>query len=329
MEALAQNYKNHLEQLKTAIQQSELLALFYENETEDYYKQMIEAFEPHIMEMYKIVANQSPLQLISLEKELLDNEFEGMFLPRILGYAVLRGEIDEDYKYIRPQEHFKDILHAIIESANFDFIKNRIGQTVQFGFAMSSDIWVTNLMNDITNKKVKTFLNHQRIDRFRDVEFRKELYDNYIVQFKGQNFSTVSFPENLTNFRLVKKSLNQFLIYRANKKFDNESILPGIDTFVSNSEFQHEADFLETIMLIGMFYNVSDATKTKISALIDNFRKNDSRFVESYFHKLLKLYRDEVEITPEADMKMSNIINKKIADSVTEYYNLMDVVHFK
>ena len=42
MEALAANYKNHLEQLKLAIQNSELLAMYLEDETEEIYKQMID-----------------------------------------------------------------------------------------------------------------------------------------------------------------------------------------------------------------------------------------------------------------------------------------------
>lgn len=102
MEALANNYKNHLDQLKAAIQDSELLNLYLDDETDDLYKQMVDAFEPHILELYNLVADKSPLQLIALETELLDSGFEGLFLPRILGYSVLRGEIDSNYKIQTP-----------------------------------------------------------------------------------------------------------------------------------------------------------------------------------------------------------------------------------
>ena len=40
----------------------------------------------------------------------------------------------------------KDVLRGICESSNFEVIKQRIGQTLQIGFALSSDIWVTNLL---------------------------------------------------------------------------------------------------------------------------------------------------------------------------------------
>lgn len=329
MEALAENYKNHLEQLKAAIQNSELMAQYYENETEELYKQMIDAFELHILEMFQLVADKSPLQLIALEKELLAPEFEGLFLPKILGFAVLRGEINKEYKYVRPQEHFKEIIQAIISSASFEYIKNRIGLTLQLGFALSSDIWLANFISEINNKRIKSFLNHQRQDKYRDLDNRIQLYNSYKKQFHNQNFYTAVFPENENDFIINRATLVKFLIFRANKRFNNESLIPGIERFVNNETLQKHAGFLEVIMLIGMFYDINSATRNKISTLIDNYRKNDARFVENYFNNLLKLYRDDVEITPEADKRMSQIINKDISDSVTEYYKLMNAVHTK
>ncbi|MBP6236409.1 MAG: hypothetical protein KA270_16355 [Saprospiraceae bacterium] len=329
MEALGVNYKNHLDQLKTAIQQSELLELYLESESEELYKQMIEAFESHIAELYKMVADKHPLQLISLEKELLDPGFEGLFLPRILGYSVLRGEIDSNYKYKRPQDHFKNILNTICGSANFDFIKMRIGQTVQIGFALSSDIWLTNLMDHLTNKKVKSFLNVQKVDKFRDLQQRKIGYENYKKQFHQQNFLTADFPKNISELKIFGSSLIAFLEYRANWKFNNENILPHIDALISNESLHTDPDFLEIIMITGMFYDVSDASRKTISGIFDKLRKEEENFSNKYFQRLLHLYRSNVEITPDADKRMSKIINKKINDGVSSYYNLMDVVHTK
>lgn len=168
---------------------------------------MVDAFEPHILELYNLVADKSPLQLIALETELLDSGFEGLFLPRILGYSVLRGEIDSNYKYKRPQDHFKQILLTICESANFDMIKMRIGQTVQVGFSLSSDIWLTNLLDQLTNKKVKTFLNLQKVDKLRDLNHRVQLYKNYKKQFANQNFMTADFPKNVVDLKVFGSSL--------------------------------------------------------------------------------------------------------------------------
>ena len=329
MEALSTHYKSHLDQLRAAIQESELLELYLENESEELYKQMVDAFEPHIAELYKIVADKNPLQLISLENELLDSGFEGLFLPRILGYSVLRGEIDNNYKYKRPQDHFKNILNTICGSANFDFIKMRIGQTVQIGFALSSDIWLTNLMDHLTNKKIKSFLNIQKLDKFREISQRKSGYESYKNQFHKQNFMTADFPKNMTELKIFGSSLIKFLEYRANWKFNNDSLLPHLDVLISNESLHSDPDFLEIIMITGMFYDVNEASGKIISAIFDKLRKNEDNFENKYFNRLLHLYRSEVEITPEADKRMSKIINKKINDGVSDYYNLMDVVHTK
>ena len=329
MEALSQEYKSHLTQLKDALQNSELLEAYLENESEELYKQIIEAFEPHIMEVYSHVADTNPLQLISIENELLDPGFEGLFLPRILGYSVLRGEKDSNYKYKRPQDHFKKILNAICESANFDFIKNRIGQTVQIGFALSSDIWLTNLMENLNNKKVKSFLNIQKLDKYREVAGRQSGYANYSKQFVNQNYLTADFPTNPTELKIMGSSLIHFLKYRANRRFNNESVIPHLDKLISNESLQNDPDFLEITMLTGMFYQISDSSAKIVSGIFDQLRKKDSEFVTKYFQHLHSLYRAEVEITPDADKRMSKIINKSIKDGISEYYSLMDVVHTK
>ena len=150
-----------------------------------------------------MVADKNPMQIVALEKALLDESFEGVFLPKILGFSVLRPEIDNQYKYKRPQERFKEILLTICNSANFESIKQRIGQTVQIGFALSSSIWLTNLFNSITNKKVKTFLQSMMNDKLRDVEFRKTAFKSYEVQFKSFNFKTADFPETVTDLSLI------------------------------------------------------------------------------------------------------------------------------
>lgn len=330
MEALAANYKNHLDQIKAAIQHSDLLAAYLEEESADLYKQLIEGFEPHILELYELVANKTPLQLIALEKELLDPGFEGLFLPKILGYSVLRGEIDQKYKYVRPQNHFKDILLAISESANFDFIKTRIGQTVQVGFALSSDIWLTNLLDSISNKKVKSFLNFQRMEKYQDLEHRIQLYNNYLLQFKDQNYLTTEFPTTAIELNSHSNVLLDFIKYRTKRRFNNESLINHLETLIFNDALVNEPSFLEMIMVVRMFYDVSPKAQDKITTILSNKRKSNEHFPETFFKVLLSLYRSPaVEVSPDADKRMSTVIDKSIKDSISDYYTLMDVVHTK
>lgn len=329
MEALSENFKNHLDQIKLAIQNSELLSMFLEEESAEVYKQMIDVFEPPINELYDLVADNFPLQIIALEKELLDSDFEGMFLPRILGYSVLRGEINDNYKYKMPQNHFRDILKEICNSANFEFIKMRIGQTLQVGFALSSDIWITNLMDALTNKKVKSFLQQQKTDAVRDLNLRISLYHKYIKQFENHNYQTADFPSSVAELKVMGSSLIHFLEYRAQRRFDNQSIVPFLEKFLDNKELQQDEMYLEIMMIIGMFYNVSDDAGKNMSKVIDGLRKSQPEFVNIFFNHLMNIYRSGIEITPEADKRMVKIINTKIEDGISQYYLLMNIVHTK
>ncbi len=329
MEALSSNFKEHIDQLKAALQNSELLTTFLDEESPELYKQIIDAFEPHIEELYTLVATNFPLQLISLEKELLDPEFEGMFLPRVLGYSVLRGEINENYKYKRPQNHFKDILSTICNSANFEFIKLRIGQTLQVGFALSSDIWISNFMDSLNNKKVKTFLSNQKTNAARDLGQRIALYNKYLNQFDNHIFQTAYFPSNLTEMKVEGSSLVKFLEFRANRKFDNSNLLPFIDKFIENTELQSDETYLEVIMISGMFYDLSDKSKSNLSKMLDNWRASNPDFITIFFKHLQNIYGSGIEITPDADKRMVKIINTKIQDGISDYYNLMNIVHTK
>jgi len=139
MKELNEDYIERLDQIANDLQENEVYTKYLDEEEEEDYQSLRELYEPQIADIYEEVADKHPLQLLAFEAHLLDERFEGMFLPRILGYAVLRGVINEDYIYLRPQEHFKNILTAICNSSNFDYLKKRIGQTIQIGFAMSSD----------------------------------------------------------------------------------------------------------------------------------------------------------------------------------------------
>ena len=177
LQELEEIYMDKLEELAQNIQASDELRSYSEEEEEEFYNRLKEIYEAKIGFLYDEVAAKHPLQLVYFEKVLLHNAFEGLFLPKILGHAVLRGEVNERTKYVTPQEHFAEVLMAICNSANFELLKKRIGQTIQIGFALSSDIWITNLVNDIENKKVRSYLKAQKQDRFRDERERKSALD--------------------------------------------------------------------------------------------------------------------------------------------------------
>lgn len=246
MEDLNKKYITALDNIKSSIQLSDELKKYLDEEEDDDYKALVTKFEGSIHELYEQVANEHPLQLVQFENYLLQEEFEGLYLPKVLGYSVLRGRIDRSIKYYRPQNHFSDVLEFIINSSNFDQIKQRVGQSIQIGFALSSDIWITNIIENVTNKKVKTFLQSQKLLKYRDEKIRNSALVKYRKQFQSLNFKTTNFPNSLQELLVEAGSIKDFLVYRARgKDFKNDSLIPVLEKMISNSEFLENKHFFE------------------------------------------------------------------------------------
>ena len=111
MENLDSLYLDKLSELKEKFLASPALAKFHETEEEEDFQTLRELFEAPIADLYEEVANNAPLQLPALEEALLDEELEGLFTPKMLGFSILRGNLSKDMHYSRPQDQFKKILH--------------------------------------------------------------------------------------------------------------------------------------------------------------------------------------------------------------------------
>jgi hypothetical protein len=331
MQALAEAYKTKLEALGTEIQESEELQAYLEEEEEEQYMQLKEMFEPRIGMVYDEVAGAHPLQLIALETLLLQPEFEGLYLPKILGFTVLRGEVDDArMKYTRTQEHFKEVLMAICNSANFDLLRKRIGQSIQMGFALSSDIWVTNLINEVDNKRVRYFLQGQKLDRYRVLEERVKGYQRYQRQFQNENFMSAEFPQALSDLKTLYSPLKRFLLYRVDGNYDNSSIIPHLRSFVENKAFKGHREHLEVLVLYASFFELEGDDLDHLRKHFNEVRKSMDDFQEQYLEYLLELHlKEEVIIDPDADKRISSVMDHKIKDDLSKYYDLLDEVHSK
>ncbi len=325
---LDKKYRQELEALAKEIQESQELATYLETEEEEDFQVLKDLFEPRIGLLYEKVAAENPLQLEALEKELLRPEFEGLYLPKILGHTVLRGEINEDYKYVRPQEHFKEVLMAICNSANFDILKKRIGQTIQMGFALSSDIWVTNLIAPIENKKIRQYLRGQKLERYRSREARQDGYQRYRRQFRNSNYMTADFPAAVAELKVLWSSLRNFLVYRIQHRFDNSSLVPHLKAFVENTEFQPHPEWVEITGLYTCFFDLKDKDKAHLVEHLNAVRKNSGEFQERWFKFLLHWHNSpELDMDPAADLRASNRFDKALKDDISQYYLLLDQVH--
>jgi hypothetical protein len=324
---LNEKYLARLQEIAEDIQNSDLYANYMETEEDAEYKTLCDVFEPMIGKVYQEVAANDPLQLISMETILLNSYFEGLYLPKILGYSVQRGQINATYKYVRPQSHFKNILMCILESSNFECIKKRIGQSVQMGFALSSDIWITDLINAIPNKRVRYYLQNSKLDRFRDAHERQEAYRRYTNQFIRDNYLTADFPETFSELKVEYPELKTFLMYRLGKRLNNESLLPFVVEAVKNETFFGTEEHVQMMCLALNFCTFSTEDTEVVSKIFNKQRQEVPEFTEKYLSFLIEMHNAHFELDNKAEMKASLLIDRTIKDDISDYYRIADVVH--
>lgn len=329
MEKLDNKYLTHLENIKSGIQSSEILSRYLEDEEEEVYNELRAHFEPQIDELHAKVASENPLQLIDFEEQLLDDGFEGLYLSRVLGYCVLRGEINTFVKYSRPQDHFKNVLLKVCNSSNFDLIKLRIGQSIQVGFALSSDIWITNLIDEVVNKKVKLFLANHKLLKYRDQKIRWSGFVKFRRQFESLNYHTAEFPNSATSLKILADSLKTFLVYRADKGFDNASLLPHIKQFIENKDLRTESSYIQLMIVIGKSIPLDDETGKSFMAAMDDLRENYPNLNDAYFEELSSLFDAGIASSPNASKLIGPYISRSQSDELSKYYDLMDTIHLK
>ncbi|MGA0285213.1 MAG: hypothetical protein ACO3M5_10910 [Saprospiraceae bacterium] len=324
---LDKKYKTALDNVKSSIQLSEELKNYLDEEGTEEYKELVSKFENSIHEIYEQVAADNPLQLLSLEKYLLDEQFEGLYLPKVLGYSVLRGRVNENVKYYRPQEHFAEVLEFIINSSNFEQIKQRVGQSIQVGFALSSDIWITNTIDKVTNKRVKSFLSSQKMHRYLDPKIRNSALVKYRKQFQSLNFQTAVFPSDLHEFQLEAESIKDFLIYRAKSDYDNSNILPAINELLSNAKLRESIDMYEICIILGLYYNLDEKGAKLLGEDSTKVReKLDQSGV--HFMSFLNAHSDKVNgISQDAERSLASYIDRGVSDILTNYFSVLDKVN--
>jgi len=290
MTQLNDKYKKDLEEIKSGIQASQHLANYLEEEEDEFYDKLKDEWESNIEALHEKVALSDPLQLEALEEELLDGEYEGLFLPRVLGYSVLRGALNDQFKYIRPQEHFKKILMAICNSSNFDIIKNRIGQTIEVGFAHSSDIWITNLIAEVGSKQVTAFLQSLKLAKYSDQRSRHTAHVRYERQFKSFNFLTAELPATGAQVKIEYKSIVNFLLFRASLGHEtSESVYDYIKGFVNNADLAKSDEHLEILLIIAFFFDLQKTHQKKLATGLDMYQSEGDAKVFETIKKMQEL----------------------------------------
>jgi len=328
MEKLDTKYQDELDTLKGAIRESELLAVYLEDEEEASYQALRDEFEPQIEALYERVADEHPLQLTILESVLLDPDFEGLYISRVLGFSVLRGEIDSEYHYRRPQDHFKEVLLAIADSSNFEWIKVKIGQGCQIGFALSSEIWVSNLISQVENKKVRHFFESMIIDKYRLLAARKQAYESYYRQFLHHNYHSADFPKTVSELKTLFSALEKFIQYRIIHGKVNMSLLPNFKEFLNNEDFKKQEEYLRMLVLFSRYFP-HDGHEEWIKNLFNEARTKFPDFNEKYFEYVLEIEEKGLPLDKSSDLNISGLLDPANEDDIYRYSQLIQSIHHK
>lgn len=329
MEKLDKKYQKAIDAIADSIQSSDQLNTYLDTEEYDDYKELVEAFEPQIQELYDSVAANDPLQLETLELALLDDQLEGLYMSKIVGYAVLRGELNESVKFRFPQDHFKQIILSLANSSNFDMIKQRVGLSIQIGFALSSDIWITNITEQITNRSVKYFLESQKLHKYRDIATRKLAVQRYQKQFQSLNFLTAEFPQTYAELKSKFYRLRTFLKHRISNDFENKSLTDHINAFISNGDLMGHDEYIRILTLLGMYFDLNAEGKKAFSSAFESMTKHDPTFSQSFMELLDELHGEDIGVPASADQNISALIKDHSTSELKSYYTLTDTIHGK
>ena len=328
MQDLLSSYKDRLEAIAQGIQNSEALKTFLDTEEETDYKAIIQGFEPSIDELYQDVVKENPLQIIALETALLDARFEGLYMSRLLGYSVLRGRVSNHIKFVRPQEQFRKVILSMANSSNFESIANRTGQGVQAGFALSSDIWITNLINEMQGKRAKSYFQGQKQSKFRDIDERSKAYKIYSKQFRELNFSTGKFPKNSTEFLIEFPSLRDFLIYRVTNDLDNGSIVTPLLSLINDKNIQEQNGYNDIVLIASVFMQFNKKDGEQVAAKLNKQRSKEG-FDTEFFTFILALLDRGLGFNSELHAALYPALDRGINDEFLQFMDLLQELYTK
>ncbi|MCP9237588.1 hypothetical protein [Lewinella sp. JB7] len=330
MYELNDTYKAHLDAIADAIQASPNLAQYLEEEEDEHYEALKAEFEPQIEAAHEQINHYSPFEIESFERYLMDDRFEGLFLPRVLGYSVLRPEINQMFYYARQNDHFGKLLTYIAGNMNFDQLRTRIGQAVQVGFALSSDIYVTGLIDAIPTKRVRQFLLQQKSDDARTADGRRQIFNRYKRQFASRNYQYAPFPQEAGELVSHTNHAVAFLLQRvSNPELNNDALPAPLYHWVTNPDFAERKEIIRPLVIYGAYLPPQEDAKTAVTEVFNRERKADAKRVsDQVLSFILELKNDpQVIFGKEQEANLGAIIDRSIDDDLTAYFDLTDRIH--
>ena len=327
VQPLDDKYKKLLDKIALAIEKSPEWVQLLEHEDEETYKELRKKFEPYLAKVHHAVAVEAPLQLFELEDLMLDDRFAGLFLPRILAYTILRGSINDNYKFVRPVDRFEKVLRAIVQSPNFEFIVPRIGQTIELGFALSSNVWVNNFIESITQPRIQKSLQQYIRLKYKELRARKSLYHRYKRQFKNYIYETTPFPENAREFALLYQDIIRFLKARQSRGLNHTSYILELNAIVQSPAYHELDEYIPVLYTLVNYITYDDSFEKNLADVFNALRKKRKDLSSKYFEEHLKNLQEGIDDLKKLDERVYKLLDKNIKDDLLAFYEVMHFIH--
>ncbi len=281
--------------------------------------------DPYLMALFNDVAGKAPLQLIALEDLIMDEELEGLFLPEILTFNVLRASVNDKSKFTRTPDRLERIIRFICISPGFDFIKNTIRLPLRLSLVMSSSIWGHKLAESIQARRSREYILQQLQEARRDEHASALQYKRLRDTYRHIAYQSAPVPVPGSTWKIQYIDFRKFIIDRINHSQDNAALKPSIYEMLNEEYFSGSEEIIELLILLAHFFELEDDDFEAVEELFARFRANHSSFNEVYFDILRSLLlKDELTFSTSNAAIISDLLEStKGGDDLTEFYHLM------
>ena len=99
--------------------------------------------------------------------------------------------------------------------------------------------------------------------------------------------------------------------------------------FLDNTAFHGTMEHTTILGLASAFLDLNVDEKKQLTSVYSTLRNSNSNFSDMHLDFIIAMRNRDIDLDNKADNSISSMIDKSIADDISDYYKLMDIVHGK
>jgi len=152
---------------------------------------------------------------------------------------------------------------------------------------------------------------------------------NISKQFKDNVFYYAEIPQVKTDLSKLYPEFRNFIEIRVKLNKVNDNLKNQIIQFLNNKEFHGTMEHTTILGLASAFIELNADDKKNLTEVYSTLRKADPEFSDKHLDFILTMRNRDVDLDNKADNNISSMIDKSIEDDISDYYQLMDIIHGK